>query len=194
MVFETRRNINETRDRRSNPREKGPVVVYHRRVVPFDLSFLFFRTLSRGFRLAGIPAAVRSGPQTASSIVGRARAPVITLREGEYGYRGPGLKPRVSPIVRRRRRVFTVHNSAECISNACQCQDRNADVVRRFAPFRWNTGPAPAWCGVRARGGQPRHYEASLRSAERFKVVIRDAKTRHPRLPGYLCTLHRLDG
>lgn len=96
LIFETRRNINETRDRRFNPREKSPVVV-HRQVVPFDLSFLFF-TLLRGFRLAGIPAAVRSGPQTTSSIVGRARAPVITLREGEYGYRGPGLKPRVSPI------------------------------------------------------------------------------------------------
>lgn len=68
-------------------------------------SFFFF-TLLQGFRLAGIPAAVRSGPQTTSSIVGRARAPVITLREGEYGYRGPGLKPRVSPIAAAAAAVF----------------------------------------------------------------------------------------
>lgn len=55
------------------------------------------------------------------------------------------------------------------------------------------TGPAPAGPerDEPARTGQPRHYEASLRSAERFKVVVRDAKTRHPRLPGYLCTLLR---
>lgn len=74
-------------------------------------------------------------------------------------------------------------------------RDRNADVHAVF-----ERGPAPAGP---ERGGpntdaavdrQPRHYEASLRSAERFKVVVRDAKTRHPRLPGYLCTLHRPGG
>lgn len=36
--------------------------------------------------------------------------------------------------------------------------------------------------------GQTGHYEASLWAPGRFKLVVRDAKTRHPRLPGYLCT------
>lgn len=199
LIFETRRNINETRDRRSNAREKGPVVVHHRRVVPFDLSFLFFAlslSLSRRFfsSQAFRPRSVRDRrPHRASSRTGN------NPRRGWIRfYRGPGLKPRVSPIRVRRRRVFTVHNSAECISNACQCQDRNADVVRRFAPFRTRGPPrrgrGPSGARRSAAAGNPEHYVASLRSAERFKVVICDAKTRHPRLPGYLCTLHRPDG
>lgn len=68
LIFETRRNINETRDRRSNRREKGP---RHRVSSPRPsfrsfVPFFFPFALSCKFRFAGIPAAVRSGPQTAS--------------------------------------------------------------------------------------------------------------------------------
>lgn len=150
LIFETRRNINETRDRRSNPREKGPSSCI---IAPSFPSIFrsFFRSLPRADFASQAFRSRSVRDRRPHRAVGRARAPVITLREGEYGYRGPGLKPRVSPIVRRRR-VFTVHNSAECISNACQCQDRNADVVRRFAPFR-TRGPPRRGRGPSARRG-----------------------------------------
>jgi len=70
--------------------------------------------------------------------------------------------------------------------------DRNADVRARLAPFERGSAPAGPTRGTLGNPGITRRHLVS--GAERFKIVVRDAKTRHPRLPGYLCTLHRPSG